>query len=170
MGTKPRTIVGDLAEWELPSLEDRIDDLILKLRPKMVQLGVDEATFGALLDALPQDRVRELGATVANEVICGWLQGNADGCLELCTEFPYLEGDDDSEPLTVSYSVGAEDGSRVVINRIDLECTLLDAVVSVRSKRGRRSRAKAMATRLKTLAAKLEQDAGRNTPGSHRVG
>jgi hypothetical protein len=159
MGTKPRNIVGDLAEWELPSLEDRIDDLIENLRPKMVQLGVDEATFGALLDALPQDRVRELGATVANEAICGWLQGNADGCPELCTEFPYLEGDDDSEPLTVVYSVGAQDESRAEIHRIDLECALRDAVESVHLKKGRRSRLTMMASCLRTLATDLEEEA-----------
>lgn len=159
MGTKPRNIVGDLAEWELPSLADRIDDLIEELMPKRVQLAVNEITFGELLDALLNDRVREMGATVANEAICGWLQGNADGCPELCTEFPYLEGNDDSEPLTVAYSVGAQDGSRIEINRIDLECALLDTAESAHSKGGRRSRVTIIASRLRTLAKELEQEA-----------
>ncbi len=157
MGTKPRNIVGDLAEWNLPSLDDRIDDLIEELRPKKIQLAVGEIAFGELLDTL-QERVREIGATVANEAICGWLQGNADGCPELCTEFPYLEDTDDSEPLNVVYSVGAEDGSRAEIHRIDLECALRDAVKSARSKRGRRSRVTLIASRLRALAGKLEQE------------
>jgi hypothetical protein len=134
-------------------------DLIEELKAKKLQLAVDDITFGELLDALLQTRVRELGATAANEAICGWLQGHADGCPEQCTEFPYLEGHDDSEPLTVVYSVGAQDDSRAEIHRFDLECALLDAVESVRSKRGRRSRVTLMASRLKTLASKLEQEA-----------
>jgi hypothetical protein len=156
---KPRTIVGDLADWELPSLDDRMDDLIEELTPKKLQLAVNENTLGELLEALLRDRVLELGATAANEAICGWLQGNADGCPELCTEFPYLEGHDDAEPLTVVYSVGAVDDSRAEIHRIDLECALLGAVKSVRSKRGRRSRLTLMASRLRTLASKLEPEA-----------
>jgi hypothetical protein len=136
-----------------------MDDLIEELTPKKLQLAVDDITFGELLDALLHDRVRELGATAANEAICGWLQGHADGCPELCTEFPYLEGHDDSEPLTVVYSVGAQDDSRAEIHRIDLECALLDAVKSVPSKRGRRSRVNILASRLRTLASKHEQEA-----------
>jgi hypothetical protein len=159
MGMKPRTIVGDLADWELPSLDDRMDDLIEELKPKKLQLAADDIAFGELLDALLQIRVRELGATAANEAICGWLQGHADGCPELCTELGYLEGDDDSEPLTVVYSVGALDDSRAEINRIDLERALLDAVESVPSKRGRRSRITMMASRLRALASKVEQEA-----------
>jgi hypothetical protein len=159
MGAKPRTIVGDLAEWDLPSLDDRMDDLIEELKPKKLQLAADGMTFGELLDAMLQPRVRELGATAANEAICGWLQGHADGCPELCTEFPYLERHDDSEPLTVVYSVGAEDASRAEIHRFDLERALLDAVESVPSKRGRRSRLTLMASRLRALASKLEQEA-----------
>lgn len=159
MGTKPRTIVGDLAEWDLPSLEDRIDDLAEELKSKMIRLAVDEIAFSELLESLLGDRVRTLGATVANEAICGGLQGNADDRPELCPEFPYLEGNDDSEPLTIVYSVGAQDGSRAKINRIDLECALLSVVKSVNSKRGQGSPAPLMASRLRTLASQLEQEA-----------
>jgi hypothetical protein len=52
------------------------------------------------------------GATAANEVIMGWLEGVADGCPELCVEFPYLRGDDEVAPLTVAYTLGAQGGSR----------------------------------------------------------
>ena len=63
----PKTIVGDLADWDLPALDDRICDLVEELAPKRIRLNVDEATFGDLLDGLLNDRLRVLAATAANE-------------------------------------------------------------------------------------------------------
>lgn len=73
MRAVPKTILGDLADWDLPSREGRICDLIEELKPKRIRLTVDEITFGDLLDGLLYDRVREIGATAANEAIFGWL-------------------------------------------------------------------------------------------------
>jgi hypothetical protein len=157
MSAKPRTIVGDLADWDLPSLDDRIFDLAKKLEGKTLQIDFDDITLGELLDRQLYDEVLALGATAANEAIMGWLQGVADGCPELCTEFPYLQGDDEAEPLTVIYSVGARDGSRAEINRIDLAHALLKVLESDESSGQRMSRATVMASRLRTLAEKLEK-------------
>jgi len=155
----PKTILGDLADWDLPSLEGRICDLIEELKPKRIRLTVDEITFGDLLEGLLYDRVREIGATAANEAIFGWLEGHADGCPELCTAFPDLRDPDAPEPLTLVYSVGAQDGSRAELNRIDLECELLDAVASIDSASERRDTAARLASRLRAVADKLQQQA-----------
>jgi|ERR1700722_4985502 len=157
MSAKPRTILGDLADWDLPSLDDRVYDLAEKLKWRKLGIEFDEITLGELLDQQLYDGVRELGATAANEAIMGWLQGVADGCPELCTEFPYLQGDDVTEPLTIVYSVGAKDGSRTEVNRIDLEHALIEALMSEESWRQRNSRATVIASRLRTLAARLEK-------------
>ena len=160
----PRAIVGDLAEWELPCLDDRIYDLVEELKPKRIRLNVDEATFGELLDGQLYDPVLAIAATAANELIWGWLEGHADGCPELCTEFPCLKDKTASEPLTVVYSVGAQDGSRAELNRIDLEGELMDALASIDSLRDRRDTAARLALRLRTIADKLERyAAGRVT-------
>jgi hypothetical protein len=156
--------VGDLADWDLPALEDRICDLVEELAPRRIRLNVDESTFGELLDELLYDRVRQIGATAANEAIFGWLEGHADGCPELCTAFPDLKDPDAPEPLALVYSVGAQDGSRVELSRIDLECELLDAVASIDSASERRDTAARLASRLRAVADKLQAQAAGREP------
>jgi hypothetical protein len=124
----------------------------------------DESTFGELLDELLYDRVRKIGATAANEAIFGWLEGHADGCPELCTAFPDLKDPDAAEPLALVYSVAAQDGSRAELNRIDLECELLDAVASIDSASERRDTAARLASRLRAVADKLQQQAAGPEP------
>ena len=58
--------------------------------------------------------------------------------------------------MTVVYSVGAQDGSRAELNRIDLEGELMDALASIDSLRDRRDTAARLALRLRTIADKLE--------------
>ena len=155
----PKTIVGDLADWDLPALDDRICALAEELAPKKIQLNVDEATFGDLLDELLNDRVRVIAATAANELIWGWLEGHADGRPELCTTFPCLEDNDGTEPLTLVYSVAARDGSRAELNRIDLEYELWYAVASIETASERMKAGAMLARRLRSVADKLDEQA-----------
>jgi hypothetical protein len=155
----PKTIVGDLADWELPALDDLICALAEELAPKRIRLNVDEATFGDLLDDLLNDRLRVLAATAVNELIWGWLEGHADGRPELCTAFSPLKDKNDSEPLTLIYSVAARDGSRAELNRIDLEYELWYAVASMETASERAKAAATLARRLRSVADKLERQA-----------
>jgi hypothetical protein len=160
----PRTILGDLADWDLPALDDRICALAEELASKRIRFNVDEATVGELLHELLYDPFRVLGATAANEAIWGWLEGHADGCPELCTAFPSLKDNDGTEPLTLVYSVAARDGSRAELNRIDLEYELWYAVASIDAVSERMKAAAMLAQRLRSVADKLEQQAaGRKT-------
>ncbi len=156
MNARPRTIVGDLADWELPTLEGRLDSLIDELRKKKLTITLDEDTLGEQFYAQVFDRVRKLGATVANEGIWGWLQGVADGCPDLCIEFPYLNGSTKVTPLTLVYTVGAKDGSRAELRRVDLEKELVEAVESDHPRRKPQARVMAMASKLRELADRLE--------------
>lgn len=149
----PGRIVGDLADWELPSLERRLNDLVKVLQRRKLRIELDSDTLGAQLYAQLYDEVRELGATAANEAILGWLQGLADGCPELCAQFPFLTDDKEAKPLTVLYTVGARDGSRTQINRIDLAQALEEAAASDQAQRGR---VRALAACLRLLADRLE--------------
>jgi hypothetical protein len=160
MSTKPRTVVGDLANWDLPLLDARMDELIHQLQKRKLHIVLDADTLGEQLYEQLWERVRELGATAANEAITGWMQGVADGCPDVCVEFPYLEDDASSAPLTVTYSVGAEDGSRLELQRIDLGDKFLDAVqFGCRSDAElavRHARAKALSHCLRTVADRID--------------
>jgi hypothetical protein len=158
MNARPRTIVGDLADWDLPTLEDRLDGLINELKKKKLTITLDEDTLGEQFHAQIFDRVRKLGAAAANEAIWGWLQGVADGCPELCVEFPYLNGSDKVTPLTLVYAVGAKDGSRTELRRVDLENELMEAAQSDHPRRKPRARVAEMGSKLRGLADKLEAE------------
>jgi hypothetical protein len=146
-------IVGDLADWELPSLERRLDNLIEVLQQRKIRIELDADTLGEQLYAQLYDEVRAVGAAAANEAITGWLQSLADGCPELCTQFPFLTGDKEAKPLTVLYTVGARDGSRAEINRIDLAQALEEAA---ESDQVQKTRVRALAARLRVLADELD--------------
>jgi hypothetical protein len=150
--------VGDLVDWDLPSLDDRIDAFIDELCKRNLTVTLDRETLGEQIYAQLNSRVRKLGAAAANEAILGWLSGEADGCPELCVAFPYLGGEMEAAPLTVMYSVGAQDGSRAELHRVDLEHALIEAL-PVPSRSGPNPRAATMAARLRELAGKLEQSA-----------
>lgn len=159
MKARPRQTVGDLADWDLPTLEARLDDMINELRRKKLTITLDEETLGEQFYAQIFDRIREAGATAANEAILGWLQGVADGCPELCVAFPYLNGSNEVTPLTAVYAVGAKDGSRTELRRVDLENKLMEIVVSDRPRKKQSARVSAVAQRLRKLADKLEMEA-----------
>jgi hypothetical protein len=168
MSTKPRTVLGDLADWELPSLEKRMGQLITHLQRKKLSITLDRDSLGEQVYSQLWDHIRELGATAANEAVAGWMAGVADGCPELCVAFAYLEGDSEAEPLTIVYSVGALDGSRMELRRIDLEETLLEEVMVDNLEdadlRRRRRRARKMAEHLRKLADKVDSVFGGSSP------
>ncbi len=60
-------IAGDLADWELPSLERRLNDLIRVLPRRKLRIELDSYTLVAQLYAQLYDEVRELGATELTE-------------------------------------------------------------------------------------------------------
>ena len=160
MSPKPRTVVGDLASWDLPSLDGRMEALIQQLQRAKLTIVLDPETLGEQVYEQLWDRVRELGATAANEAITGWIQGLADGCPDACVEFPYLEGDACAPPLTAVYTVGAEDGTRLTLQRVDLEERMLEAVQfdheSDAEHAQRRRRAQSLATSLRNLANRID--------------
>jgi hypothetical protein len=158
-------IVGDLADWELPSLERKLDNLVEVLQQRKIRIALDVDSLGEQLYAQLYDEVRVVGATAANEAITGWLQGLADGCPELCTQFPFLTGDDkDAKPLTVLYTVGARDGSRAEINRTDLAQALEEAAASGQVPR---TQVRALAARLRLLADELDGCTCSNGANAH---
>ena len=166
--TQPKTVLGNLADWELPSLEGRMNKLIDRLQKKKLSITLDRDSLGEQLYSQLWDEVREVGAAAANEVVAGWMQGVADGCPELCVSFKYLEGDRDAAPLTIVYSVGAHDGSRMELRRIDLEKALLehlsfDNCEDTELER-RHRQARVMATHLRKLAEKVDNELGPSMP------
>jgi hypothetical protein len=168
MSTQPKTVLGNLADWELPSLEGRMNKLIDHLQKKKLRVTLDQDSLGEQLYSQLWDHVRELGATAANEAVAGWMQGVADGRPDLCVSFAHLEGDRDASPLTIAYSVGAQDGTRMELRRIDLEETLLehlsfDNYEDAELER-RHRRARVMATHLRKLAEKVDNEIGPSSP------
>jgi hypothetical protein len=168
MSTRPRTVLGTLADWELPSLEGRMNKLIDHLQQKKLVIALDADSLGEQVYAQLWDHVRELGATAANEAVAGWMQGVADGSPELCVSFAYLDGDPEVAPLTIVYSVGARDGSRMELRQIDLGESLLEAVQldneSDAELESRRRRARVVVAQLRALADNLDSELGPSTP------
>ena len=80
MTAKPRTVLGDLADWELPALDDEMEKLIALLQQRKITVVLDEHCLRkAVYDQL-WEQVRAAGAAAANQAIAGWLKGGADGC------------------------------------------------------------------------------------------
>jgi hypothetical protein len=170
MSAIPPTVLGNLADWELPSLEKRMGKLIEDLQKKKLWVALDADSLGEQLYAQLWDHVRELGATAANEAIAGWLQGVADGRPDLCIRFAYLDGEAEATPLTIVYSVGAVDGSRMELRRIDLEEVLLEEAQfdhdSDAELEHRRQHAKTMVAHLRKLADTVDKELDAfGTPG-----
>lgn len=156
MKPKARSIVGDLADWDLPSLESGMEKLIESIQKKKLTLTIDEDSLGEQLYAQLFDRIRALGATAANEAIMGWLQGVADGAPELAVEFPYVKGDRKAAPLTLAYSIGAQDGTRTEVRRVDLGSALTEALASEDLSPRRKTITTTIVAHLRELANQLE--------------
>ena len=164
MSTKPRTVLGNLADWELPSLEGRMNKLIDRLQKRKLRITLDPDSLGEQLYSQLWDGVREVGAAAANEAVAGWMQGVADGRPDLCFSFAHLEGDPEATPLTIVYSVGARDGTRMELRRFDLAKCLLEEVRfdndSDAALDCRRRRFKVMVAQLRKLADNMDNELG----------
>lgn len=156
---RARNIVGDLSEWELPALEKEMEKLVDSIRMRKITVALDDETLGEALYARLFDRILKLGQTAANEAITGWMQGVADGKPDLCVDMPYLRGDQTARPLSVAYSVGACDGSRLELHRADLAEVFEGVAGELESGASTMKRVAAVATGLRQLADQLEADA-----------
>ena len=166
MASLQRQYVRDLKSWDLPRLEDLEEKLTEEFRDKARVVFLDGERSGGQLHALFLDRLRELAGTAVNEILEYWLKGLVDGCNgqfpELCVELPYLERQEDNDPLTLAYCVDNEDGSRTELNRVTLTSVLeriLDDAVSPADP----ARLKVVASQFRALARMLEQHA----PSAH---
>jgi hypothetical protein len=124
-GTPLRRYVDDLRSWDLPRLEDLEDQVTREFasRARVVFPNSAESSGGPLHE-LFLDRLRELARTAVNETLEYWLRGLANGFNgqfpEVCIELPFLERGESADPLTLTYCVDNEDGSRVELNRVTL--------------------------------------------------
>lgn len=147
-----------------------MNKLIDHLQKKKLRITLDRDSLGEQLYSQLWDEVREVGAAAANEAVAGWMQGVADGRPDLCVSFAHLEDNPAASPLTIVYSVGARDGSRMELRRIDLDKFLLEEVRfdndSDAALDRRRRRAKTMAAQLRQLADRVDSELGRLTSNS----
>jgi hypothetical protein len=160
----------DIKEWELPALADREENLVRELASKRLAVYLDEDTLGRQLHTLIFDRVRKLAQTAVNEAITSWLQGLGNGnnakFPELCIEFPYWQQTNENiAPLTITYSVDNQDGTRTEINRMSLGSALLQLIENKSNLHAHSARCvSVMATELRDLAARIEAAAKQAPP------
>jgi hypothetical protein len=62
-----------LRAHRLPSLDQKLNDLIEMLQQRKLRIELDADSLGEQLYGQLYDQIRELGATAANEAITGWL-------------------------------------------------------------------------------------------------
>lgn len=108
-------------------------------------------------------RLRDLAQATINETIEYWMKGLADGLdgeyPEFCLELPYLERDEDVDPLTVVYTVENEDGTRTELLRTTIAAALRRVIEDDISGTDMERRARVVAAELRVLAARLEGSA-----------
>lgn len=158
MTTMPNRILGNLADWELPSLEGKLSEMIDYLKRQKITIVLNRSVLGEPVWNHFWDLARELGATAANEAIAGWLQGGADGCPELAVQWAFLEDEKETKPFSISYSVAARDGSLMKLRTDDLREVLMISVE--RDDEGiqrRLERTKIVAAELRKLAHEIER-------------
>jgi hypothetical protein len=153
--------VRNLKAWSLPRIEDMEGDLVDELAAKARTLYFDRDLFAEEFYVVFLDRIREIAGCVSDTVIDYWAKGYADGndgqYPELCLEFPYLQGNEDVDPLTISYCVDNQDGSRTELSRIPLEEALTQLIESEAAPAPARRRVKATVSRLRELADKIDR-------------
>ncbi len=134
MEERPSKYVRNLKAWSLPRVEDLEYQLVDDLAAKARALYFDRGLFAEEFYPVFVDRLREIAATISNTVIDYWAKGYADGndgqCPELCVEFPYLQQNEEVDPLTVVYRVDNEDKTRTELNRVTLDAVLLQLLES----------------------------------------
>lgn len=159
--TPSRRYVDDLHTWDLPRLEDLEDEVTREFASQARVVFLNSAgSSGSSLHELFLGRLREMARTAVNETLEYWLRGLADGFNgqfpELCVELPFLERGESGDPLTLSYCVDNEDGSRLELNRVTLTQVLgriFDQVTPPS-----RARRQDVARALRQLAETLQSD------------
>jgi hypothetical protein len=155
------TYINDLKGWELPRSEDLEDQLLDELIAKARIPYFDRDRLGDEFQHRLIDGLRELVQSMVNETLEYWLKGLADGWdgqfEEVAVEFPYLERDENVDPLTVTYVVANEDGTRTELLRTTLGQVLDRCFESENSTAAdRKPRARVIAAELRALAAKID--------------
>lgn len=152
--------IRDLFAWELPKADILQAKLVAELAAHKLAIYLDEETLGERLYGVLFKRIREIAHTTVNETITYWLENAVGGGIdypEMGVEFPYLQDDDvDVDPLTVSYFVESENGTRTEIKRIDLRDALMQSFGLHRPQAPAPSRVKSVAAQLRELAESLE--------------
>ncbi len=157
-----RRYVEDLRTWDLPRLEDLEEAVTREFasRARLVFLN-STGTSGSSLQELFLGQLREMARAAVNEILEYWLRGLADGhngaFPELCLELPYVERRENCDPLTLSYCVDNDDGSRVELNRVPLS-QVLDRILDEVSPTDP-ARMESIARSLRSLAQVAEQRA-----------
>jgi hypothetical protein len=152
--------IQNLFAWELPKADRLQARLVTELAAQKLAIYLDEETLGEQLYGILFKRIREIAHTTVNETITYWLENAVGGGIdypEMGVEFPYLERNDDTiDPLTVSYFVESDNGTRAEIKRVDLREALMQSVGLHRHEAPVPARVKSVATQLRDLAESLE--------------
>jgi len=151
--------VRNLRAWSLPGVEDLEDQLVDELAAKARAMYFDRGLFAEEFYAVFVDRLRDVAGTISNTVIDYWAKSYANGndgeYHELCVEFPYLQQNEDVDPLTVAYFADNNDHSRTVISRVALDKLLIEFLENDPPDH-MECRAMVMAAKLRELADKIE--------------
>ena len=149
----------NLPDWDLPRLDSLEWRLVERLAEGMRVRRLRAESLEDVIHEVLHESLVELVSSAVNETLEYWLQGLGDGnngrWPELCVELPYLERGEDTDPLTLSYSVDNGGGARIELNR-----TTLGAVISrfqERNEPRRPGRARMLAFALRQLAENLER-------------
>lgn len=159
MEEEPGKYVRNLRAWSLPGVEDLEDELVDELAAKARTLYFDRGFFAEEFYSVFVDRLRAVAGTISNTVIDYWAKGYTDGndgeYPELCVEFPYLQRNEDVDPLTVAYLVDNGDKTRTELNRVALDKALIELLENDPPEHVER-RAMVTAAKLRELADKIE--------------
>jgi hypothetical protein len=151
--------VRNLRAWSLPRVEELEDKLVDELAAKARVMYFDRGLFAEEFYPVFVNRLREVAGAISNTVIDYWAKGYADGndgqYPELCVEFPYLQQNEDVEPLTVTYRVDNQDQTHTELSRVTLDAVLMELIENDPPTRVKR-RVKVTAAKLRELADKIE--------------
>lgn len=164
MNPVPRTIANDIAEWELPSLIHKLGTVIDELQHRLINVVRDADWLEEALWEL-WDPLAEAGASAANEVITGWLQGVDSDRPELTVQWAFLDDGDERQALCLNYCVTALDGQRMVLREVDLEELLNDALYRMEGNPRRVGRLSVICEQLRVLGEAFERQLGDSGSG-----
>lgn len=161
MNASRRRYVLNLPEWDLPRLDVLEWKLVERLAENVRIRRLRAESLEDIFHDILHDSLMELVESAVNETLEYWLKGLGDGSNgrwpELCVELPYLERSEDTEPLTVTYSVDNGNGARTELNRTTLSAVMSRFFDASHATTQLPSRARMVAFALRQLAEKLER-------------